>query len=473
MFDPQHYLIATKLFTQLLGFIYFAAFGAFLFQIRGLIGKEGILPVENFLDWIKMRAGKRAYYVVPTLFWVNCSDKALMSVVSLGTFFSLLLLFNICPLIMLLLLFPLYLSIISVGQDFLSFGWEMFLMEITANAILLNMTPSPNPLVWISLNLLLFRFHFQGGIVKLLSRDPNWRNLTACAYHYLSQPIPNVVAWYVHKLPLWFHKLSTLFMFIVEMVVAFGIFVPSQEVRLFVFIAFAGLQFMIWATGNFSYLNHLTIVFSIILVSDAYLAPIFGAPPTPEPTPLILEGLVMLGGAILVTLQLMSLWNHLIFPNPVFTKLLAKVQPFHIINRYGIFAVMTTKRYEVVVEGSEDGVLWKEYGFYYKPSEITRRPRRISPYQPRIDWQIWFLPFSRYEEEEWFQNFMTHLLLGTPHVLKLLRHNPFPDKPPRYVRALFYDYEYSNWDEKRSGIWWRRALVRPFSPTLALRKVEV
>lgn len=474
MFDPENYLIASKLFTQLLGLIYFAAFGAFLFQIRGLIGREGILPVGSFLQWMRQRAGKKAYKYVPTLFWLNCSDEALMAVAALGTLFSVLLFFYVYPLVMLILLYILYLSILSVGQDFLSFGWEMFLMEITVNTILLNMTGTPNVAVWISLNLLLFRFHFQGGIVKFFSRDVNWRNMTAVAYHYQTQPIPNMMAWYAHKMPLWFHRASALMMFFIELVAPFGIFVPGflagEEVRLAVYVCLVFLQFTIWFTGNFSYLNHLTVVFSTILISDKYLSSFFVIPPIFQ-SPLVVEGIVTLAGILLIVMQLMTLWNHLYCPNDIFARLLSKVQPYHCVCRYGIFAVMTTKRYEVVVEGSEDGEVWKEYGFYYKPSELERRPRRISPYQPRIDWQIWFLPFSSYEDEEWFQSFMIHLLRGSPQVLLLIRVNPFPDKPPKYVRALFYDYEFTSWKErKRTGDWWKRTLIGRYSPTFSMRK---
>jgi hypothetical protein len=469
MFDPEHYLIATKLFTQLLGVIYFAAFAAFLFQMAGLLGEHGILPVSRYLDLMKRRLGNKAYYWIPTLFWLKATDRALIGVTAAGTICSLLLLFNIYPLLMLLLLYILYLSILSVGQEFLSFGWEMFLMEITVNAIFLNLTPTPHLFIWFSLNLLLFRFHFQGGIVKLLSCDPNWRNMTACAYHYQTQPIPNLFAWYVHKFPLWFHKAATVLMFFIELVVPFGIFAPWEEVRLIVFFFLLGLQLLIYLTGNFSYLNHLTVVLSLILVSDRYWS--FLTVPAVGETILSLSVLLTICGAILLALQLFTLWNHLYSKNSLLARLLYYVQPLHLVSRYGIFAVMTTKRYEVVVEGSEDGKEWKEYTFYYKPSELDRRPRRISPFQPRLDWQIWFLPFSNYESEEWFQNFMSHLLLGTKEVLALLRHNPFPDKPPRYARVLFYDYVFSDYaTKKRTGHWWERTLIGNYSPVMTLRK---
>ena len=468
MLDPQNYVISAHLFIQLLGAIYFFAFGAFLFQIRGLIGSQGILPIQNYLKLTQRYFGSKRFYYIPSLFWINSSDAALIAVTATGTLLSLLLLFNVWPSIILLLLMILYLSIISTGQDFLSFGWEMFLIEISFNAFLLSLTIIPNAFVWISVNLVLFRFHFQGGVVKLLSRDPNWRNLTGVAYHYQSQPIPNTMAWYVHKLPLGFHKFSTALMLIIEIIVPFGIFF-GQEARLAVFICFLGLQLFIWLTGNFSFLNHLTVVLCIILVSDTYLSPFLGNPSQPPPTPLGLDIPLSIVGSILIFLQVINLWNHFFMPNPVFRKILDAIRPFHLINRYGIFAVMTTKRYEIVIEGSEDGKEWKEYHFYHKPTELDRRPRRISPYQPRIDWQAWFLPFSSASQEEWFQNFMVRLLEGSPPVLSLLRKNPFPERPPRFIRALMYDYEFTDWKtRKETGHWWKRELIGYYMQPISL-----
>ncbi len=470
MLDTQDYLISSRLFIQLLGVIYFFAFGAFLFQIRGLIGEQGILPIKNYLYRVKSYLGANRFYYTPSVFWINASDTALMTITAAGTLLSLLLLFNIWPPVMLALLMILYLSIIVTGQDFLSFGWEMFLIEVSLNAFLISLTVIPNIFVLISLNLVLFRFHFQGGAVKLQSRDPNWLNLTGVAFHYQSQPIPNTLAWYAHKLPLWFHKFSTALMLGIEIIVPFGIFL-GQEIRLAVFACLVGLQLAIWLTGNFSYLNHLTVVLCIILVSDTYLSPIFGTPPESLPTPFGLDILLSIAGSILIFLQLICLWNHFFKPNPRFSRILEAISPYHFVNRYGIFAIMTTKRYEIVIEGSHDGEVWKEYYFYHKPTELNRRPRRISPYQPRIDWQAWFLPFSNYEDETWFKNFILRLLEGSPRVLALLRKNPFPDMPPKFIRALEYDYEFTDWKtRKETGNWWTRRLVGYYMPPLSLKK---
>lgn len=469
MLDPENYSISLALFLRLLGFIYFVVFFPFLFQIKGLLGSRGILPVGPFLQSVKRILGKKAYYTVPTIFWYNHSDKALVGVIWSALLFSVLLMLNIFSPLMLLLLYGLHLSIVSTGQDFLSFGWEMFLLEITCNAFFLSLTETPNLMMFLSLNLLLFRFHFQAGAVKLQSCDVNWRNFTGLAFHYLSQPLPNATAWLVYKLPLWFHKFSTGFMFFVELIIPFALF-GTEEMRLVVWILFVGLQLIIWATGNFSYLNHMTVVFSTILLSNRYLKPIFGEPPELNASPIYINIALSVIGTTLVLLQLMNLWSNLVKPVAFFRKIQHKLSPFHIINRYGIFAVMTTKRYEIVVEGSYDGKEWKEYLFKYKPSEINRRPRRISPYQPRLDWQAWFLPFSDFEDNTWFQLFLAKLLQGENEVISLLRHNPFPDKPPQYIRAVVYDYVFTDFKTLRqTGNWWKRTYLGAYSPTLQIK----
>lgn len=468
MLDPENYSIALALFLRLLGFIYFVVYLPFLFQIKGLLGSKGILPVDQYLQRFKLFLGKKAYYSVPTIFWYNHSDKALTGTVWSALLFSVLLMLNICSPLMLLLLFCIQLSMVSIGQDFLSFGWEMFLLEITFNAFFLSFTKTPNFLIFISLNLLLFRFHFQAGAVKLQSRDINWRNFTGLAFHYLSQPLPNATAWLVHKLPLWFHKLSTVLMFFVELIVPFALF-GTDEMRFVVWIFFVGLQLLIWATGNFSYLNHLTIVFSTILLSNTYLTPIFGQPAELSVVPIYINLPLNAIGATLILLQLMNLWQNLVRPNDFIRKIQRMLSPFHIINRYGIFAIMTTKRYEIVVEGSHDGKEWKEYLFKYKPSEVNRRPRRISPFQPRLDWQAWFLPFSDFEDNTWFHLFLAKLLQGENEVINLIRHNPFPDKPPRYIRAIAYDYVYTDFKTLwQTGNWWKRTYMGTYSPTFQL-----
>lgn len=467
MFDISSYTTVTWLFPRLLGFIYLFAFGAFIFQIRGLIGINGILPISDYLDFMRARFPKKYFFYFPSLFWFNCTDFALMAVTITGAILSVLLICGIYPSLLLVLLYILYISIVSTGQDFLSFGWEGYLLEITVGAFLLSLSPVPNMMAWISANLLLARFHFQAGTVKLQSHDKTWRDLTAIAYHYQTQPLPNTQAWYFHKLPLWFHKLSVLFAFFVEIILPFALFF-TQDMRLVVFAGFFGLQFIIWFSGNFSFLNHLTAVFCVILLNDATLEPLFGKTSV-EPISPYIDLCITFCAGLLISLQLMRLFHHYVSPL-YFGRILTLISPFHLANRFGIFAVMTTKRYEIVIEGSDDGQEWKEYTFRYKPSEVSRRPRRISPYQPRIDWQAWFLPFSTYDQEPWFQNLLYHIITGNKAVLALLRDNPFPDKPPKMIHALVYDYEFTDWKTgKETGHWWTRKLIGAYSPTLKLR----
>lgn len=469
MWTTEDYTLIAWLFPRLLGFIYFFAMGALYFQIKGLLGKNGILPISRYLELGRLHYSPHCYWMIPSIFWIDAGDRMLIATVMMGLALSIGLILGIYPPLMILLLYVLYLSIVSTGQDFLGFGWEGFLLEVTAHAFFLSLTVIPNLFVFLSVNFLLFRFHFQAGAVKLQSQDRSWRNLTAIAYHYETQPLPNTIAWYIHKFPLWFHQLSTCMMFIVELLIPFAIF-GSHTLRAAVFIPFFGLQYFIWLTGNFSYLNYLTVVLCTILLSNSFLIPLgFQSLHYQGGTHWISDLFLSLCGGLLLALQIIRFIHHF-FPIQLFGRILDKVAPFHLANRYGIFAIMTTKRYEVMIEGSHDGLEWKEYAFKYKPSEINRRPRRISPYQPRIDWQAWFLPFTSFYSEAWFQNFLFHLLKGSPEVLSLLRVNPFPEDPPKYMRVLLYEYKFTSFREKKeTGCWWKRTLVGQYSPIVSLK----
>lgn len=258
-------------------------------------------------------------------------------------------------------------------------------------------------------------------------------------------------------------------MLVIEIIIPFGMIGPDW-MRFAVFVIFAGLQWAIWVTGNFSFLNHLSVVLSVILVSNTYL-PWF-EPPLMEPASWAVYGICSLVGCLLIALQLLQLWQHFV-PNPLFNTWLKAFSPYHMANRYGIFAVMTTKRYEIIFEGSDDNQVWKEYTFYYKSSEVDRRPRRISPYHPRLDWQAWFLPFASPNNNPWLFSFLVHLLKGTPEVLKLIRTNPFPSSPPKFVRTTFYDYVFTTFEEKKkTGAWWKREYMGLFTPPVHLKGID-
>lgn len=465
MFAPDSYQIIAELFPRLLGILYFFAFAAFIPQIRGLLGENGILPVRRYLTHVRRRLGSRSFYWVPSVFWCNASDGTLSSALWLGTALSLLLVMGFAPWVLLPLLIVLHLSLISIGQDFLSFGWEGLLLEVAYNGMLLSFTATPNIFVWINLNFLIFRFHFQAGICKLQSGEPTWRDLTALCHHYETQPLPNPLSWHFHQLPALFHKCSVLAVLFIEIFVPAGVF-GDESARLVTCLLLFSLQLAIGISGNYSYLTLLTVLLITPLLNDASLSFLSVTSDHHAAASHGWEAAAAGGGALLLLLQGCRLW-HQLFPNRLFDRLFFQLHPYHLANSYGVFASMTTERYEVVVEGSDDNELWQEYLFRYKPSETTRRPRQIAPFQPRLDWQAWFLPFRSYQNQTWFQNFLYRVLEGRPEVLKLLRFNPFPDKPPRFLRAQIYLYRFTDKAAKaKTGHWWTRELIGPYSPTI-------
>lgn len=467
--NPDRYSIAIDIYTRLMGILYLVVYVPFLYQIKGLYGEKGLRPIGLFLDNVYKRFGRKSYYLVPSVWWFCSKEWALYGLVWAGIFFGGLLSLGVWPPVMLLLLFIIHLSLVSAGQDFMSFGWETLLLEFTIASVLLTATVPYNVLGWLTLNFIFVRFMLQAGASKLLTRDKTWRDLTATAYHYLTQPIPNMQAWYAHKLPMWFQKGSTLVMFWVELVVPLLVFSP-ESVRLFCFFNFFGLFFVIWQTGNFSYLNFMCAIFSVLFIGNRFLEPFIGVPAQGVETGWIWYGIVSVLALGLLFLQVINLWNYF-FKEQWIGKVLGKVQPFHISQPHQLFSMMTTQRHEVVIEGSYDKQNWKEYLFYYKVSDVARRPVRIAPYQPRLDWQAWFLPLRNFQSQYWFHTMIQKLLEGEPSVTQLLRYNPFAEAPPKYVRVLLYDYEFTTWEErKRTGNWWKRRLIGEYAPCMELTK---
>ena len=144
-------------------------------------------------------------------------------------------------------------------------------------------------------------------------------------------------------------------------------------------------------------------------------------------------------------------------------------RPFGLVNYYGLFAVMTTERLEIVVEGSDDGQVWRAYRFRYKAGDLERAPAFVQPHMPRLDWQMWFAALRPWRQSSFFAPFAERLLQGSPAVLSLLEHNPFPTVPPRFVRARLYAYRFAGWDERRLGLWWSRREMGPYCPSLSLK----
>jgi lipase maturation factor 1 len=460
------------LFLRVLAAVYACAFASLLVQVRGLVGSRGILPAAEFLPWVAGQTGAERYWLLPTLFWIDARDATLVGLGLAGVILSLLLFLRIAPRLVLLVLWMLYLSFSSVGQVFLGYQWDALLLETGVLATLFappgfgnarsefgrssfcaiaarsrgrpraEGEPAPSRLALWLLRFLLIRLMLSSGLVKLLSGDPTWWSLGALNYHYWTQPLPTPVAWYVHQLPAWFHALSTAIMFVVELLAPLLALGP-RPVRHGAAWALLGLQALIALTGNYAFFNLLTAALVVLLFESPPAAP----RQREHPVMIAACGFFFLLGAaeLLGTLGVRS-------PPPL-RWLRQAAAPFSLVNRYGLFAVMTTSRPEIVIEGSADGVEWKPYTFRYKPGDPLRAPRFVAPHQPRLDWQMWFAALGSCEENDWLQRLMVRLLEGSPPVLGLLAENPFPAAPPAHVRAVLYDYRFTARGEPG---WWRR-----------------
>lgn len=485
---PSTYHVAVQIFLRGLGLIYLCAFVSLWTQIDGLIGSQGISPFIPFLAAIQERIGVERYWLLPTLAWIFPQSLMPHILSAGGVILSLLLVAGIFPVSVLSLLYVFYLSLFHICREFLGFQWDILLLEAGFLAIFLaplRMTLrwdsqrfSPSRMILGLHQWLLFRLMFASGIVKLMSGDPTWRNLTALTYHYQTQPLPTWMAWFVHQLPEKFHRVSAAGMFAVELLVPFLIFMP-RRLKLTGAVAIALFQTAILLTGNYCFFNLMTILLCVLLIDDGAWNQLSKRRSDSEPQvgnkrrsfwPAWVTAPVMI---LVVTLSGISLM-HQAGINPDWPQALLNVRrfvsPFHVANSYGLFAVMTTERNEIVIEGSMDGENWQPYEFRYKPQDPKRKPGFIIPHQPRLDWQMWFAALSAYQQNDWFINFCVRLLEGSPEVLSLLAHNPFPDKPPVYIRVSVYQYTFTDSAAKKSeGLWWKMNYRGLYCPILSLK----
>jgi lipase maturation factor 1 len=434
----------------------------------------------------------------PTLAWISSSDAALKLLCSMGALFGLLAMLGLATGPALVLAWACYLSLVTVGQDFLSFQWDILLLEVGFLAIFLAPWRPLEPpwhsgtsrvsttIAWLE-RWLLFRLMILSGAVKLLSNDPTWRDHTALDYHYWTQPLPTPVAWYAAQWPDWFQRISVVGVFALELGVPVLIFTPQRFRRVGAGLI-VGFQLLIALTGNYCFFNLLTIVLCILLLDDSFFRHCLptqlvhrlteGAGSAKHASLFARAGTVI--RAVLAVLILVISSSEMLgtFKQggavPGFARQLVSWQaPFDLANTYGLFAVMTTSRSEIVVEGSNDGQIWQAYDFKYKPGDVARRPPWVAPYQPRLDWQMWFAALGTYRENPWFSNFMIRLLEGTPEVRVLLANDPFPNAPPRYIRAVAYDYHFTNFDLRRAtGDWWQRERKALYFPEVSLQRVQ-
>lgn len=437
-------------FLRLLGLVYLTAFVSFGVQAPGLIGRRGILPFGEYLHAAREALGAAAYWNVPTLLWLVPTDTAIKALWLTGCLWALIAVFGRWQRPALAVCLVLWLSLCSVGQDFYSFQWDILLSEVGFLAIFAD---AARIRIWL-FRWLLFRLMFFSGAVKLLSGDIAWRSFTALTYHYYTQPLPTPLAWYMQQLPDWFQKASVGFLFVVELLVPFLFFAPRRIRHVAAWLTIA-LQVLILLTGNYTFFNFLTIGLCMWLFIE------------PEPECRASKGVTIGLAAIigllsgLVCLQLFSVWLP-----PGGKTVLRVADPLRIVNSYGLFAIMTTTREEIIVEGSNDGVTWLAYEFPYKPGNVYRRPPIVAPYQPRLDWQMWFAALGSYQGNQWFVNFVLRLLQGEPSVLRLLSYNPFPKTPPKYVRARTYLYTFTHFGDRA---WWEREENGMYLPVVSLR----
>ncbi len=478
------YFTASDICLRALGVIFLVAFLSLWMQVDGLIGSDGISPVGKYLEYVREAAGARAPFLLPTLCWLSSSDAFLHVLCGLGAVFSLLLIAGLLPAVSLLVLYVCYLSLTIAGQAFFSFQWDILLLEAGFLAIFLapwkwrtqwnDQTPVSG-VGLLLLKLLLFKLMFMSGVVKLTSGDDSWWNLTALNYHYETQPLPTVLGWWMHQSAPWFKSFSTAFVLFVEVVAPFLIWAP-RRLRLIGCALLVTLQVLIALTGNYAFFNLLTIALCLLLLDDASWSRVFPrirrddeiAARRRAPA----RGWIAVGVALLLLSANAWLLFSAIKPETPIPPMIAAwsgyAEPFRIANGYGLFRVMTKSRPEIVLEGSADGIDWLPYTFHWKPGDLAERPRWVAPHQPRLDWQMWFAALGGARENVWFYNMTAGLLRNRPSVVQLLERNPFPERPPRFIRGILYGYQFTNAGERRTtGHWWvrqeKREYLRPVS----------
>jgi len=471
-FAAPEYWLARAVFQRLIAALYLIGFLTAANQFRALIGEHGMLPVPRFVARVPLRDS-------PSLFHLHYSDRSFAAVSWAGAALAVAVLAGAADHVPLgvamaawAVLWVLYLSIVNVGQTWYAFGWESLLLEAGFLAAFLgNERVAPPVLVMWLLRWLLFRVEFGAGLIKLRG-DSCWRDLTCLRYHHETQPMPGPLSWFFHHLPDRLHRVEAAANHFVQLVVPIALFLP-QPVASVAAALVVTTQLWLIASGNFAWLNWLTIALALSVVdvpSASALLPL-PDPPAFHAEPLWFEVLVIALTAVVVVL---SYWpaRNLISRRQLMNRSFNRL---HLVNAYGAFGSVNRLRLEVVVEGTAEpvvghGTVWREYGFKGKPTELRRMPRQVAPYHLRLDWLMWFAGISPVYARSWFAPFAARLLLNDPATLKLLKRNPFPDEPPVHVRALLYRYRFTDWRALRTtGAWWERRLVREFLPPVTLR----
>ncbi|MFJ9742089.1 lipase maturation factor family protein [Streptomyces sp. NPDC101166] len=463
-FTSPEYWTSRLVFQRALAGVYLVAFLTAARQFRALMGERGMLPVPSFTARVPFRRA-------PSLFHRHYSDRFFAVCAWTGCALSAALLAGLDGLLplwgaMLLWLAPwaLYLSIVNVGQTWYGFGWESLLLETGFLAVFLgNDEVAPPVVVLFGLRWILFRVEFGAGLIKMRG-DPCWRKLTCLDHHHETQPMPGPLSWFFHHLPKPLHRVEVAANHVTQLFVPFLLFTPQP-----VATAAAALMILtqLWLvlSGNFSWLNWITVVLAV---------PALALPADPPPVPaapLWYVVVVLAVAAFLLFLSHRPVLNML-SRGQVMNR---SFDPLHLVNTYGAFGSVSRVRYEVIVEGTLDETPredsdWREYEFRGKPGDPRRWPRQFAPYHLRLDWMMWFAALSPAYAGAWFGALVERLLEDDRDTLALLRRSPFPPgTPPRHVRARLFRYRYTTWRELReSGACWERTFVREYLPPTRL-----
>jgi hypothetical protein len=523
---PRNRFAPRWLFLRALAATYFSAFLSLVYQIKGLIGPDGILPAQHFLAEIASGGSSLQYWYAPTLFWLSSGSHFMMAVTWIGLLASVTAFFNLGPRVSFRVCFLCFLSFVSTAGDFSGYQSDGMLLEAGFLALFFaprgvwpgwGVASAPSRTSLFLLQWEWFHIYFESGMVKLLSGDSEWRHLTAMDEYYQNGPLPTWIGWYVEHLPHWFHVATAGGTLVMELGIVWMLFLP-RRVRLICFFIVTPWEIGVILTANYAFLNYLVLFLGFLLLDDRsvrWLIPVrFRKPleaiPQSEPSESLepplsilatpnspatgaipslpdrslsrprgrLRGLRAHFGAIrLAVAAVLLTWIGYVttakmvrmpFPElPLPTPPIVVLEPFRIANQYGLFAVMTRGRYEIEFQGSNDGQTWTPYLFDHKPQALDQAPGIYAPYQPRFDWNLWFASLTDWQQANIVPLTEERLLDGDPDVVALFRSNPFPSAPPRYVKAVLWQYWFTSMDEKRhTGNWWRRSLLGLYSPEL-------
>jgi hypothetical protein len=473
----------STVFQRALAALYIIAFLVVLEQFPALLGEKGLLPVPEYIRQVP-------FAQAPSIFHFGYSDRFLTVVAWVGILLAFSVLTGLTekgpwwgPLTVWLILWALYLSIVNVGQTFYAFGWESMLVEAGFFAAFLGCSRTAAVIIPVLiLRWMLFRIEFGAGLIKLRG-DQCWRDLTCLFYHYETQPMPNPLSWYFHHFPKYVHSIGVVFSHFVQVIVPFGLF-AAQPVAAIAGGLIIFHQMLLIISGNYSWLNWLTVILGLTAFSDAILLrmlPVSLASVTGRYS--FNDVLMYVLAAVVLILSIPPAMNF--FSRQQLMNF--NYNPLCLVNSYGAFGSVTQKRYEIIIEGTQDRSVtpqtrWVAYEFKAKPGDVRRMPPQFAPYHLRLDWLMWFLPFSvdvhedgiaMYGYERWFLRFVEKLLQADPPTLKLLAGDPFQGQKPRFVRARYYLYQFTDADErKKTGAWWKRRFIDEYLPPVTLKDLR-